>query len=90
MILTNVFFIFEFMTNVISEYILMIKGLDFNTQKYRLHKNDVIYDYARSKFDYYFMKNNIEISIENQYDVFFDLSFSFFVTSEIKYVTVND
>ena len=63
-ILTNVLFIFEFMTNVISKYILLKKKLNFNTQKYRLYKNDVIYDYATSKFDHYFMKNNTEISIE--------------------------
>ena len=75
MILTNVFFIFEFMTNVISEYILLKRQLNFNTQKYTLHKKDVIYDYATSKFDHYFMKNNTEISIENQNNVSFDSSF---------------
>ena len=63
------------MTHVISEYILIIKELNFDTQKYRLHQDDVIYNCAKSKFDYYFMKNNTEISIENQHDVSFDSSF---------------
>ena len=94
MILTNVLFIFEFMTNVIFKYIFQMKELNFNTQKYRLHKNDVIYDYAKSKFDYYFMKNNtktsieffFENSIENQ-QIFFEF---FFVISEIKNAIVNN
>ena len=63
-ILTYVLFISEFMTNVIFKYIFQMKELNFNTQKYRLHKNDVIYNYARSKFDHYFMKNNTETLIE--------------------------
>ena len=73
----------------------MTKELNFNTQKYRLHKNDVIYNYAKLKSDYYFMKSNIEISIEfflenfieNQ-QIFFD--FFFFVTSEVEYAIVNN
>ena len=63
------------MTNVIFRYILIIKKLNFNTQKHRLHKNDVVYNYTKLKFDHYFMKNNTEIFIENQHDVFLDSFF---------------
>ena len=49
-----------------------------------MHKNDVIYDYTKSKFDYYFMKNNIEISIENQHNVFFDSFFLFLSHQKLK------
>ena len=41
-ILTNVLFIFEFITNVIFKYIFQTKELNFNMQKYRLHKNDIV------------------------------------------------
>ena len=83
-ILTNVFFIFKFMTNMIFKYISIIKELNFNTQKHRLHKNDVIYNYARSKFDHYFTKNNTEIFIENQHDVFFDSFFLLHQKSKMR------
>ena len=82
------------MTNVIFEHIFQMKELNFNTQKYRLHKNDVIYNYAKSKFDHYFMKNNVETSIEFSFEnsienqqIFFKF---FFVISKVKNAIVND
>ena len=89
-ILTNVFYISEFMTNIVSKFVLQQKELNFNTKNYRLHQNDVTYEYAKSKFDYYIMKNNIKSFIESQYIVSFDLSFFFFVTADIKKTNVND
>ena len=90
MILTNVFYISEFMTNIVSRFVFQQKELNFNTKSYRLHQNDVTYEYARSKFDHYIMKNNIKSSIESQHIVFFDFFFSFFVTADIKKTNVND
>ena len=79
---TNAILIFEFITNVISEYIFQTKELNFNTQKYRLHKDDVIYDYARWKLDHYFMKDNIQITIK--------FSSILLATLEVKYAIVNN
>ena len=90
MILTNVFYISEFMTNIVSRFVFQQKELNFNTKNYRLHQDNVTYEYAKSKFNHYIMKNNIKSFIESQHIAFFDFSFSFFVTAYIKKTSVND
>ena len=90
MILTNVFYIPEFMTNIVSGFVLQQKGLDFNTKDYRLHQDDVTYGYARPKFGHYIMKNNTKPPIESQHIVPSDLPSSSFATADIKKASVND
>ena len=58
--LTNVSYVSQFMTNIVSGVILHTKGLDFDTQGCRLHKNGKTFGYANIKHGHFIMEDNIE------------------------------
>ena len=63
MILLNVCYIFEFMTNLISKHILIEKDVHFMSETKRLYRNEKTIVYAIKKNDHFYIKNNDD---ENQ------------------------
>ena len=82
MILTNVNYVLKFMINIISDYILHIKDVDFDTQHTKFHKNDSIFGFAKAKHDHFVMKNNFESM--------FHQAFFFAIDSIIKLITTKN
>ena len=82
MILANVSYVSKFMTNIISDYILHIKDVNFDTQYTKFYKNDSIFDFAKAKHDHFVMKNNFESMLHQ--------TFFFAIDPIIKSATTKD
>lgn len=60
MTLLNVSYIENFMTNFVSGIILHKKGVDFDTEYSRLHKNGETMGYAHFRHDHFLIEDNVE------------------------------
>ena len=58
MIFFNVYYIFEFMINLISRHILSKKDVHFMTETEKLYRNKKTFDYAKKKNDQFYIENN--------------------------------
>ena len=58
MTLMDVCYIFEFITNLISRYILSKKDVHFMTETERMYRNKKTFDYAKKKNKQFYVENN--------------------------------
>ena len=75
MILLNVCYILEFMTNLISKYIFLKKDVHFMTEIERMYRNEKTFNYVKKKNNQFYIENNddddeIFESFESENEIF--------------------